>query len=112
MKRKKLLPPGSKPVKKVGKESTPKAKDLDAIEAAVAAAVIPLDDEQEIVRENDSCKEAILQEEVHDFMEDPESEKTVRKSTRTAVVVRQAEREALRAAMHVSTIKVTTDLFS
>ena len=106
MKRKKLLPPGTKPVKKDGKGLTRKATDLDAIEAAVAAAMEPLGDEQEMIGVKDSCKESISQE-VHDFMEDPESEKTVRKSTRTAVVVRQAEREALRAAMHVSTIKVT-----
>ena len=100
------MPPGSKPVKKDGKGTAQKTKDLDAIEAAVAAAMEPLNDEQKTIIVEDSPKEIISQE-VHDSMEDLESEKIVRKSTRTAVVVRQAEREALRAAMHVATIKVS-----
>ena len=100
------MPPGSKPVKKDGKGTTQKTKDLDAIEAAVAAAIEPLNDEHTTFIVEDSRKEIISQE-VHDSMEDLESEKIVRKSTRTAVVVRQAEREALRAAMHVATIKVS-----
>lgn len=41
-----------------------------------------------------------------------EEEKTVRKSTRTAVIVRQAEREAIRAAMQATTkVSLYTDVF-
>ncbi|CAI9091441.1 OLC1v1026479C3 [Oldenlandia corymbosa var. corymbosa] len=40
----------------------------------------------------------------HDGAEDVEAERTIRKSTRTAVVVRQAERDAIRAALQ-ATIK-------
>ncbi|KAK2658425.1 hypothetical protein Ddye_004958 [Dipteronia dyeriana] len=40
----------------------------------------------------------------HDVPDDAEGERTVRKSTRTAVIVRQAERDAIRAALQ-ATIK-------
>ena len=105
------MPPGSKPVKKDGKGTAQKTKDLDAIEAAVAAAMEPLNDDEHTTFIVEDSRKEIISQEVHDSMEDLESEKIVRKSTRTAVVVRQAEREALRAAMHVATIKVS-DLIS
>lgn len=42
----------------------------------------------------------------HDTTEDVEEERMVRKSTRTSVIVRQAERDAMRAAME-ATMKVS-----
>ncbi|KAL5767394.1 hypothetical protein ACOSQ2_014177 [Xanthoceras sorbifolium] len=38
----------------------------------------------------------------HDVPDDPEGERIVRKSTRTAVIVRQAERDAIRAALQAT----------
>lgn len=45
----------------------------------------------------------------HEAQEDIEGEKVIRKSTRTSVVVRQAERDALRAAIQATT-KVSSEL--
>lgn len=39
----------------------------------------------------------------HDTTDDLEKERTIRKSTRTAVIVRQAEREAIHAALQATT---------
>lgn len=41
----------------------------------------------------------------HDAADDTEGERTVRKSTRTSVIVRQAERDAIHAALQ-ATMKV------
>lgn len=41
----------------------------------------------------------------HDVPDDAEAEKIIRKSTRTAVIIRQAERDAIRAALQ-ATMKV------
>lgn len=49
-------------------------------------------------------------QEDHDVHDDTEVEKTTRKSTRTAVVVRQAERDANRAALQ-ATMKVCRHYF-
>lgn len=45
------------------------------------------------------------QHHIHDVPEDGEGERIIRKSTRTAVINRQAEREAIRAALQ-ATMKV------
>eukprot|EP00250_Pteridium_aquilinum_P005415 c15507_g1_i1 orf=127-1680(+) len=104
VKKKRLLPPGTKPIRKDKKKAaTQKTKGLDVIEAAVAAAMqskadepTPIQAPSKLIQEGTEFIEGFL-----DF----EGEKTVRKSTRTAVVVRQAEREALRAAMQATAIK-------
>lgn len=41
--------------------------------------------------------------ELNEAQEDMEGEKVIRKSTRTSVIVRQAERDALRAAIQATT---------
>lgn len=43
------------------------------------------------------------EKEENEAQEDMEGEKVIRKSTRTSVVVRQAERDALRAAIQATT---------
>lgn len=104
VKKKRLLPPGTKPIRKDKRTTTAsKTKGLDVIEAAVAAAIqSKAGDEPDLAQ----APSKQLQEDA-DFegFLDFEGEKTVRKSTRTAVVIRQAEREALRAAMEATTIK-------
>ncbi|KAI3950509.1 hypothetical protein MKW92_053196 [Papaver armeniacum] len=99
--KKKLLPPGGKtlakrmnlfPGKTLRKKTT-KKKSLSQLEKST-------DDEDE-----DSPREQQTSPpEHHDAHDDIEGgERTVRKSTRTSVVVRQAEREAIRAAMQATT---------
>ncbi|KAI5082153.1 hypothetical protein GOP47_0001896 [Adiantum capillus-veneris] len=103
VKKKRLLPPGSKPSKTdKRKAATPKTKGLDIIEAAVAAAVHAKDEEPTAIQLPEPNQEGT---DINENYTDLEGEKTVRKSTRTAVVIRQAEREALRAAMQATTIK-------
>lgn len=85
-KKKRLIFPG-KPVAKKKK----KKKDLSK-----------LDSEQ---KETKSTQESTPSEN-HDVPDDVEGERTIRKSTRTAVVVRQAERDAIRAALQ-ATMKVS-----
>lgn len=48
-------------------------------------------------------KEEEDEKEPNETQEDMESEKVIRKSTRTSVIVRQAERDALRAAIQATT---------
>lgn len=55
-----------------------------------------------------STEQSILPEN-HDAPNDAEGERIIRKSTRTAVVVRQAERDAIRAALQ-ATMKVGSSI--
>ncbi|KAI3832605.1 hypothetical protein MKW98_002151 [Papaver atlanticum] len=99
--KKKLLPPGGKtlakrmnlfPGKTLRKKTT-KKKSLSQLEKSS-------DDEDE----DSPRKQQTSPPEHHDVHDDIEGgERTVRKSTRTSVVVRQAEREAIRAAMQATT---------
>ncbi|MCO5586750.1 hypothetical protein L7F22_040692 [Adiantum nelumboides] len=102
VKKKRHLPPGSRPLKRDQRKTTSKAKGLEVIEAAVAEAVQSKDEDAIPVQHP---KPDLDSADIIDHYIDLEGEKTVRKSTRTAVVIRQAEREALRAAMQATTIK-------
>ncbi|KAM3235019.1 SWR1 complex subunit 2 [Capsicum annuum] len=53
-------------------------------------------------QENEEALDPSTPSEHHDTHDDTEAERTLRKSTRTAVVVKQAEREAIRAAMQAT----------
>ncbi|KAM7273983.1 hypothetical protein ACFE04_028647 [Oxalis oulophora] len=77
--RKRLVYPGRPVIKKK------KKKDLSELDYKV-------DGEEDSVKEYNDV----------DHHDDGEGEKTVRKSTRTAVVVRQAERDAIRAAIQAT----------
>lgn len=55
--------------------------------------------------QDEKVSEQSTPSEHHDNPEDVEKERIIRKSTRTAVIVRQAEREAIHAALQ-ATIKV------
>ncbi|KAJ9540323.1 hypothetical protein OSB04_026829 [Centaurea solstitialis] len=63
---------------------------------------------QKVVSEGDSSNdegtnpEQSTPQEDHDVPDDTEVEKTTRKSTRTAVIVRQAERDAIRASLQAT----------
>lgn len=54
-------------------------------------------------QENEEAPDPSTPSEHHDAHDDTEAERTIRKSTRTAVVVKQAEREAIRAALQATT---------
>ncbi|CAN4106913.1 unnamed protein product [Withania somnifera] len=54
-------------------------------------------------QENEEATDPSTPSEHHDAHDDTEAEKTIRKSTRTAVIVKQAEREAIRAALQATT---------
>lgn len=54
-------------------------------------------------QENEESPYPSTPSEHHDAHDDTEAERTIRKSTRTAVVVKQAEREAIRAALQATT---------
>lgn len=56
-------------------------------------------------QENEKAPDPSTPSEHHDAHDDIEEERTIRKSTRTAVIVKQAEREAIRAALQ-ATMKV------
>lgn len=58
----------------------------------------------ENVAQDEGTPEQSTPSEHHDGPEDVEVERTIRKSTRTAVIVKQAERDAIRAALQ-ATIK-------
>ncbi|KAI3987335.1 hypothetical protein MKX01_003085 [Papaver californicum] len=98
--KKKLIPPGGKtlakrmnlfPGKTLRKKTT-KKKSLSQLEKSS-------DDEDD----DSPWKQQTCPPEHHDVHDDIEGgERTVRKSTRTSVVVRQAEREAIRAAMQAT----------
>ncbi|KVI06246.1 YL1 nuclear [Cynara cardunculus var. scolymus] len=70
---------------------------------------------KKVVSEGDSSNdegtnpEQSTPQEDHDVPDDIEVEKTTRKSTRTSVIVRQAERDAIRASLQ-ATMKVDQDL--
>lgn len=85
--KKKLIFPGNPPAKK----SKRKNKGLSKSESAPKDGKTP---EQSTPSEH------------HDVPDDVEAEKIVRKSTRTSVVIRQAERDAIRAALQ-ATMKVS-----
>ncbi|XP_015072045.1 SWR1 complex subunit 2 [Solanum pennellii] len=54
-------------------------------------------------QENEEAPDPSTPSEHHGAHDDTEAERTIRKSTRTAVVVKQAEREAIRAALQATT---------
>lgn len=54
-------------------------------------------------QENEAATDPSTPSEHHDAHDDTEAERTIRKSTRTAVIVKQAEREAIRAALQATT---------
>lgn len=56
--------------------------------------------------ENERAPEQSTLPEHHDMPDDVEEERMIRKSTRTSVIVRQAERDAIRAALE-ATMKVS-----
>ncbi|KAG0601225.1 hypothetical protein M758_11G094300 [Ceratodon purpureus] len=91
-KRKQKLPPGKKPVKK-GASGSHKKKGVSFLEEAAAAA-----DAGETLPNLETPRQAVRPspEEKEDG-ETEEGEKSLRKSTRTSVVVKQAERDAQRA---------------
>jgi len=92
-KRKHKLPPGRKPLKK-GPSGSAKKKGVSFLEEAAAAAdagesPLPiLETPRQAVRPSPEEKED---------GETEEGEKSLRKSTRTSVIVKQAERDAQRA---------------
>lgn len=53
-------------------------------------------------QENEEPPDQSTPSEHHDAHDDTEAERTIRKSTRTAVIVKQAEREAIRAALQAT----------
>ncbi|XP_060184625.1 SWR1 complex subunit 2 isoform X1 [Lycium barbarum] len=53
-------------------------------------------------QENEEAPDQSTPSEHHDAHDDTEAERTIRKSTRTAVIVKQAEREAICAAMQAT----------
>ncbi|XP_009619595.1 SWR1 complex subunit 2 [Nicotiana tomentosiformis] len=53
-------------------------------------------------QENEKAPDPSTPSEHHDAHDDIEEERTIRKSTRTAVIVKQAEREAIRAALQAT----------
>ncbi|KAL3834024.1 hypothetical protein ACJIZ3_008760 [Penstemon smallii] len=55
-----------------------------------------------VAPKNEKTPEQSTPSEHHDVPDDVESEKIVRKSTRTSVVIRQAERDAIRAAVQAT----------
>lgn len=57
----------------------------------------------EKVPEDEKISEQSTPDEHHEVPDDAEEEKIVRKSTRTSVVIRQAERDAIRAALQATT---------
>lgn len=60
--------------------------------------------------DDESAPQDSTPSEHQDTHDDVDKEKTIRKSTRTAVVVRQAERDAIRAALQ-ATMKVQNKSF-
>ncbi|XP_073125153.1 SWR1 complex subunit 2-like [Henckelia pumila] len=80
--KKKLIFPGKPPTKKK------KNKALSMIEK---------------VPEDEKISEQFTPDEHHELHDDAEEEKIVRKSTRTSVIIRQAERDAIRAALQATT---------
>lgn len=84
--KKKLIAPGKAPPKK--KQKTNKVHSKSENE--------PKDEK---TLDDSTCSEH------HDVPDDAEAEKVVRKSTRTSVIIRQAERDAIRAALQ-ATMKV------
>ncbi|KAF9598386.1 hypothetical protein IFM89_027349 [Coptis chinensis] len=84
-KRKRLVYPGKQPTKKKNKKKV------------LSKLVKSSKDEMSSPTQESSPSEQ------HDVPDELEGERSVRKSTRTSVVVRQAEREAIRAAMQATT---------
>ncbi|KAK4371355.1 hypothetical protein RND71_010830 [Anisodus tanguticus] len=81
--KKRLIPPGKPSAKKKKKK-----KNLTKSEKAP--------------QENEEAPDPSTPSEHRDAHDDTEAERTIRKSTRTAVVVKQAEREAIRAALQAT----------
>ncbi|XP_055802304.1 SWR1 complex subunit 2 [Solanum dulcamara] len=75
-----------------GKPSTKKKKKMKTLTKSEKAH-----------QENEEAPDPSTPSEHHDAHDDTEAERTIRKSTRTAVVVKQAEREAIRAALQATT---------
>lgn len=95
--KKRKLPPGKKPLKK-GPSGSAKKKGVTFLEEAAAAA----DAGEAPLLPSKPVRPIVLQpspeeKEDGDNANDLEGEKSLRKSTRTAVIVKQAEREAQRA---------------
>lgn len=84
--KKKLIFPGKTPPKKKKKKNKVLSKSASA----------PKDE---------NTQEQSTPSEHHDVPDDAETEKIVRKSTRTSVIIRQAERDAIRTALQ-ATMKV------
>lgn len=59
----------------------------------------------ESASKDERSPEQLTPSEHHDVPDDAEAEKVVRKSTRTSVIIRQAERDAIREALQ-ATMKV------
>lgn len=95
--KKRKLPPGGKKVVKKGSSASAKKKGVSFLEEAAAAA-----DAGEVPRARlRPARQSIIrpspeEKEDGDTL-DLEGEKSLRKSSRTAVIVKQAEREAQRA---------------
>jgi len=101
--RRRKLPPGRKPFKKAASSGTSK-KGVSFVEEAAAAAAAG-DTPVSLVK---PARQIIHQQSPDDkengetLAVDGDGERTVRKSTRTAVIVKQAEREALRVALQAT----------
>lgn len=79
--KKKLIYPGKQPTKKNKKKEPSK---------------------EETAPKDEKTPEESTPSEHHDVPDDAEAEKSVRKSTRTSVIIRQAERDAIRAALQAT----------
>ncbi len=105
------MPPGRKPFKKAASSGTSK-KGVSFVEEAAAAAAAG-DTPLSLAK---PARQIIHQQSPDDkengetLTVDGDGERTVRKSTRTAVIVKQAEREALRVALQ-ATPRVETKTF-
>lgn len=81
--KKKLTYPGNPSTKKKKKKDKPPSK-------------------AESTPKDENTPEQSTPSEHHDIPDDAEAEKSVRKSTRTSVIIRQAERDAIRAALQAT----------
>ncbi|XP_068652284.1 SWR1 complex subunit 2 [Aristolochia californica] len=91
--KKRLIFPGKSVAKKKSKK-----KVLSKLEKNPKEEII-----DQVLREDESSpKQQSDVPEHQEVLDDAEAEKTVRKSTRTSVIVRQAERDAIRAALQAT----------
>lgn len=96
--KKRLIYPGKPQTKKKKKK-----KDLSKLEESLKDEMRKGVSKLGEVPDEEKHSEQPTTSDHHEEGDEVEGEKTVRKSTRTAVIVRQAEREAIRAALQATT---------